>query len=126
MVRQKLANPASPNKQERGWPPRRPPHTVAQHTTRRTPLAMRSFALAACSVCSVAALDSRALAAMDFSQLAAATELENAADPVPSMDMPAQFSAGIILSQTSDLYNQTFTGKIWGSSPSKQQRLSGT
>ena len=89
---------------------------------------MRSFALAACSVCSVAALDSRALAAMDFSQLAAATELENAADPVPSpsMDMPAQFSAGIILSQTSDLYNQTFTGKIWGSSPSKQQRLSGT
>lgn len=76
-----------------------------------------------------------AAAAADWDSLASLAELDFAApaapvgaadDPVPFLDMPAQFSSAILLSQTSDAWNQTFTGTIWGSSPTKQQRLSGT
>ena len=64
------------------------------------------------------------LARLNFTQLAPV--VGGSDDPVPFLDMPAQFSSAILLSQTSDSWNQTFSGTIWGSTPTKQQRLSGT
>ena len=64
------------------------------------------------------------LASLNFTQIMPV--VGGSDDPVPFLDMPAQFSSAIILAQTSDTWNQTFTGTIWGSTPTKQQRLSGT
>jgi hypothetical protein len=81
----------------------------------------------ACSCGAAAALDPLALAVLDPLAIQLAATVAGRSDPDPSfLDMPAQFSAGLRLMQSSALYNQTFTGRIWGSSPTKQQRLSGT
>ena len=90
---------------------------------------MRSCALVIVGAMCSAADPLSALRGADFSQLEAAAgalELGDGDDPVPFLDMPPQFSSAITLFQTSSTFNQTFTGTIWGSSPSKQQRLSGT
>ena len=87
---------------------------------------MRSLALVVVAATTAAAVD--LASSLERVDVASIVDRPQAAsdDPVPFVDMPAQFSSDFLLVQAAGNVNQTFSGKIWGSTTTKQQRLSGT
>ena len=99
--------------------------SIATPTSADTaPYMMRSLSLVVVAATSAAAVDLASLARVDVASLVGRAQASD--DPVPFVDMPAQFSSDFLLVQAAGNVNQTFSGKIWGSTPTKQQRLSGT